>query len=163
LNGEVKNVSKKKERNILIIEDDEELASSLAEMLKSEGFSVDVAPNGMEALSRSEKSLYHLAIIDIRLPNADGTDLLGMLRETVPPMRKIILTGYPDLENAVKAVNLGANMYLIKPVEPQKLLEVIKDQLKKREEEVRYSQKKVGEYIKTRAAEAERGKRVFKE
>jgi len=156
-------VSKKKERNILIIEDDEELASSMAEMLKSEGYNVDIALNGIEALSRSEKSLYHLAIIDIRLPDADGTDLLGMLRVTVPPMRKIILTGYPDLENAVKAVNLGANMYLIKPIEPQKLLEVIKNQLKKREEEVKYSQKKVEEYIKTRTAEAERRKGAIKE
>jgi len=156
-------LSKKKEGNILIIEDDEELASSLAKMLKSEGYDVDIAPNGMEALSRSKKSLYHLAIIDIRLPDANGTDLLSGLRETVPPMRKIILTGYPDLDNAVKAVNLGADMYLIKPIEPEGLLKVVNDQLKKREDEVKYSQDKVEEFIKTRTAEVEREKGAIKE
>lgn len=146
-------MSKKMEGTVLIIEDDEELASSLATMLRFEGYSVDIALTGGEALSRSKERFYHLAIIDIRLPDMDGADLLGKLRKTIPPMRKIILTGYPDLENAVKAVNLGADLYLIKPVEPKKMLDEVKKQLKKREEEAKYSQEKVGEYIKTRARE----------
>jgi len=119
---------------------------------------VDTAETGKEALMKSKESLHHLAIIDIRLPDTEGTDLLERLKETVPSTRKIILTGYPDLENAVKALNLGAQAYLIKPVEPKKLLNVIKQQLKKQEEEVEYSQEKVADYIKTRAAEIEKKK-----
>jgi DNA-binding NtrC family response regulator len=67
------------------------------------------------------------------------------------------LTGYPDLENAVKALNRGAHVYLIKPIKPEKLVKVIKQQLKKREEEVKYSQKKVGEFIKAKVAEIKKG------
>jgi len=114
--------------------------------------------NGTEALSRSKKQLHHLAIIDIKLPDTDGTDLLSKMRQTVPPMRKIILTGYPDLENAVKSLNLGADKYLIKPVQPEELLKTVEEQLKKRREEAKYSQRKVGEYIKTKVAEVERRK-----
>jgi len=156
-------MSEKMEINILIIEDDRSLLNSLAALLRREGWRVDTAMTGREALTRSEKGFHHLAIIDIRLPDMEGTDLLGKLRNAVPPMQKIILTGYPDLENAVKAVNLGADLYLIKPIEPEKLLKAIKDQLKKREEEVKYSQEKVGEYIKTRTAETERGEVVVNE
>ena len=148
-------MSEKKE-SILIIEDDEALSSSLAELLRSKGYAVDTALNGTEALSRSKKSFHHLAIIDIKLPDKEGTDLLDKLRQTVPPMRKIILTGYPDLGNAVKSVNLGVDKYLIKPVQPRDLLKTVEEELKKRREEAKYSQKKVGEYIKTKVAEAEK-------
>ena len=150
-------MSEKKE-GILIIEDDEAVSSSLAELLRSKGYAVDTALNGTEALSRSKKQLHHLAIIDIKLPDTDGTDLLSKLRQTVPPMRKIVLTGYPDLENAVKSLNLGADKYLIKPVQPEELLKTVEEQLKKRREEAKYSQRKVGEYIKTKVAEVERRK-----
>lgn len=143
------------EESILIIEDDKALSESLAGLLRGEGWRVNTALTGREALRKSDKH-HHLAIIDIRLPDADGTDLLDKLRETVPPTRKIILTGYPDLENAMKALNRGAHVYLIKPIEPEKLIKVIKQQLKKREEEVKYSQKKVGEFIKAKVAELEK-------
>lgn len=148
-------MGKKMESSILIIEDDRSLLDSLATLLRGEGWRVDTAMTGREALTKSKKGLYHVAIIDIRLPDVEGTDLLDKLRETVPHTRKIILTGYPDLENAVKALNRGADMYLIKPIESEKLLNIIKGQLKKRKEEVKYSQKKVGKFIKTRVAELE--------
>ena len=68
-------------------------------------------------------------------------------------MRKIIVTGFPTLPNAVEALNKQADAYLIKPVEIPKILETIKEQLAQQQEEKTFSEAKIGEYIKTRARE----------
>ena len=65
-------------------------------------------------------------------------------------MRKIIITGYPTLQNAVAAVNKGADAYVMKPFEVEKILQTIREQLKKQEEEKRFSEEKVAEFIETR-------------
>ena len=75
-------------------------------------------------------------------------------------MRKIIITGYPSLQNAIESVNRGADAYIVKPFDMDKVLETIKDQLKKQEEEKRYTQKKVGEFIETRVKELEEEKNI---
>jgi ActR/RegA family two-component response regulator len=79
--------------------------------------------------------------------------LLTKLRDGTPKMRKIIVTGYPTMQNAVDAVNKDADAYLIKPVDVEKMLKTIKDQLKKQEEEKSYDQAKVAEFIETRVKE----------
>lgn len=86
----------------------------------------------------------------------EGTKLLTKVKDTMPKMRKIIITGYPSLQNAIEAVNRGADAYVLKPFDMDKVLETIKDQLKKQEEEKRYTQKKVGEFIETRVKELEK-------
>jgi ActR/RegA family two-component response regulator len=65
-------------------------------------------------------------------------------------MRKIIVTGYPTLQNAISAVNKGADAYVMKPFEVEKILQTIKDQLKKQDEEKSYSEDRVVEFIETR-------------
>ncbi len=81
------------------------------------------------------------------LPDISGIDLLKRLNEGVPRIRKIIVTGHATLENAVKAVNMGADAYLMKPVSPNVLLRTIKQQLKKQDQEILVLQKKVKMYI----------------
>jgi len=68
-------------------------------------------------------------------------------------MRKIIITGYPTLQNAMGAVNRGADAYILKPFDMEKVLETIKDQLRKQAEEKKYSQEKVAEFIEARVKE----------
>jgi DNA-binding NtrC family response regulator len=85
----------------------------------------------------------------------EGIELLTKIRSTTPKMRKIIITGYPTLQNAIESVNRGADAYIMKPFEMEKVLETIKEQLKKQEEEKRYSQEKVAEFIETRVRELE--------
>ena len=70
-----------------------------------------------------------------RLPDMEGTKLLSKLRSTKPKMRKIIVAGYPTLQNAMSAVNKGADSYVMKPFEVEKILQTIQAQLKKQEEE----------------------------
>ena len=145
---------------ILVVDDDESVRKVLATILEEEGYAVDTAKNGREAIKKSKVKFYNLALIDIRLTDMEGTKLLTRVKDTMPKMRKIIITGYPSLQNAIEAVNRGADAYVLKPFDMDKVLETIKDQLKKQEEEKRYTQKKVGEFIETRVKELEKEKTI---
>lgn len=138
---------------ILVIDDEESIRKVLATVLKEEGYVVNTAENGKEAIRKSNAKFYNLALIDIRLPDMDGTKLLTALKETTPKMVKIIVTGYPTLQNAVEAVNRGADAYVLKPFKMENVLKTIKEQLKKQQEAKKYSQEKVAEFIETRAKE----------
>ena len=140
---------------ILVIDDDESIRKTLATILEEEGYVVDTAENGKEAIKKSNAKFYNLALIDIRLPDIEGTKLLTALRETSPPMVKIIITGYPSLQNAVEAVNKGADAYILKPFNIDNVLNTIKEHLKKQQEAKKYSEEKVAEFIETRAKELE--------
>ena len=145
---------------ILVVDDDESVRKVLATILEEEGYAIDTAKNGREAIKKSKVKFYNLALIDIRLTDMEGTKLLTRVKDTMPKMRKIIITGYPSLQNAIEAVNRGADAYVLKPFDMEKVLETIKDQLKKQEEEKRYTQKKVGEFIETRVKELEEEKTI---
>ncbi|MGA9388408.1 MAG: response regulator [Candidatus Bathyarchaeia archaeon] len=140
---------------VLIVDDDESIRKTLAAILEEEGHAVDTAPNGREAIRKSKTRAYNLALIDIRLPDMEGTTLLTKMADTTPRMRKIIITGYPSLQNAMDALNRGADAYILKPFDLTKVLQTINEQLKKQEEEVNYSQNKVAEFIETRVKELE--------
>ena len=141
---------------ILVIDDDESIRNSLAAILRDEGYEVDVASNGSEALQKSEETIYNLALIDIKLPDMEGIDILIRMKDTVPKVRKIMLTGFPSVQNAIEAVNRKADAYLLKPVEVEKLLVTIREQLKLQENEKQYSERKVTEFIETRVRELEK-------
>jgi len=126
--------------------------------LEERGFIVDTAKDGKEAIKKSNEKLYNLALIDIRLPGTLGTSLLTKMKTTIPKMRKIIITGYPSLQNAVDALNKGADAYVMKPFDMDKVLATIREQLKMQEEEKKYSQEKVTEFIETRVKELEEEK-----
>ena len=139
---------------ILVIDDDESIRSVLASILEEE-YAVDTVQNGADAIKKTKAGLYNLALIDIRLPDMEGTELLTRMKETIPRMRKVIMTGYPTLGNAVAAVNKGADAYLMKPFDIEKVLKVIKEQLVKWQQEKRYSQERVTDFIETRVMEIE--------
>ena len=85
----------------------------------------------------------------------EGTKLLTTMHGSLPKMMKIMITGYPSLENAVEALNLGADAYVIKPVKPEKLLALIEENLEKQREAEKMTEEKVTEWIKTRARKIE--------
>ncbi len=135
---------------ILVIDDDENIRKVLGTILEDEGYIVETAETAKKGIEESEKTFYNLALIDVRLPDMEGIELLSKLRNTTPKMRKIIVTGYPTLQNAVAAVNKGADAYVMKPFEVDKILQTIREQLKKQEEEKSFSEEKVVEFIETR-------------
>jgi DNA-binding NtrC family response regulator len=140
---------------ILVIDDEENIRKTISLTLQHAGYTVDTAENGKQALEKSQKNFYNLALIDIRLPDMEGTELLSALPETTPRMVKMILTGYPGLPNAVTAINKGVDAYLIKPVNTEELLRVIKDRLDKQKKEKQYSEEKVSQFVETRLKELE--------
>jgi len=140
---------------ILVVDDDESIRKTLATILEDQGYVVDTAENGKEAIEKSNIKFYNLALIDIRLPDMEGTKLLASMKETTPKMVKIIVTGYPALQNAVEAVNKGADGYVLKPMNIDVLLATIEEHLKKQQEAKEYSEEKVTEFIETRAREIE--------
>jgi DNA-binding NtrC family response regulator len=140
---------------ILIVDDDESIRKILSTILEDEGYIVETAENGKEAIDKSTMTFYNLALIDVRLPDIEGVTLLARLKETLPRMRKIIITGFPSIKNAIEAVNNKADGYMLKPFEIGKILETIREQLKKQQEEKEYDQKKVAEFIETRIRELE--------
>ncbi|MEM2099574.1 MAG: response regulator [Candidatus Bathyarchaeia archaeon] len=140
---------------ILIIDDDENIRKVLEAILRDEGYIVESVDTAKKGIEKSTKSFYNLALIDVRLPDMEGIELLSKLRETKPKMRKIIVTGYPTLQNAIAAVNKGADAYVMKPFDVEKLLQTIKEQLKKQKEEQAFTEEKVAEFIETRVKELE--------
>jgi DNA-binding NtrC family response regulator len=143
-------------RRILVIDDDEVVRKNFKAILELEGYNVDTAMTGKEALDKSNVNFYDLALIDIRLPDMEGTQLLTTIHDTVPKMVKIIVTGYPSLENAKDAINMGADGYVVKPImDTTEFLQKIKDHLKTQEEAQRYSEQKVAEYIESRVKQEE--------
>jgi DNA-binding NtrC family response regulator len=140
---------------ILVVDDDEGIRKTLSVILQDEGYEVDTAESGKEAILKSNAGFYNLALIDVRLLDMQGTELLTKIKDTVPRMRKIIITGYPTVHNAMEAVNRNADAYLLKPFDMGKLLFVIKDQLRKQKEEMDFSQDRITDFIETRVRELE--------
>lgn len=142
-------------KSILIVDDDEAILEVIKEIFEMEGFKVDTASTGREAIEKSEARYYNLALLDIKLPDMEGTELLEKLHKEVPKMMKIMITGYPSLENSVKSLNLGADAYIMKPIEPEELLRVVRKKLKEQEEAERMSKEKMTEWIETRIRKLE--------
>ena len=140
---------------ILIVDDDESIREVLTSILTDEGYIVDAVDTGEKAIKATHEKFYNLVLIDIRLPDMEGTKLLTELKDTVPKMRKIIITGYPTLQNAIEAVNKGADAYIVKPINMDEALKTIREQLRKQAEEKKYSEQKMVEFIETRVKELE--------
>jgi two-component system NtrC family response regulator len=120
--------------SILIIDDDEQVRRALINVFEGEGFLIKAVEKGKKAIEVLSNSTFDVALIDIKLPDIDGIELLKRMKEkeTGPKMVKIIMTGFPSLDNAIEAVNKGADAYILKPVDTWKLLKTIEKLLRER-------------------------------
>ena len=135
---------------ILLIDDDESVCETLTSVLEEHGYKVDSALTGGDAVKKSRSRYYDVALIDIRLPDMDGTTLIEKLEEGNPGIVKIMITGYPTLENAVESLNRGADGYIIKPFKIDELLETVRKHIERRREAQSLTEERVTEYIKGR-------------
>lgn len=140
---------------ILVVDDDVGIRKTLSKVLEKEGYLVEAVENGKQAIKASSGRFFNVTVVDIRLPDMEGTELLDKLKETEPRMVKIVVTGYPSLKNAIEAVNKGIDGYVLKPFDVSELLAMIRKHLKKQRESVEYSQRKVVAYIETRVKKLE--------
>lgn len=138
---------------ILVIDDDEDLIESIASILDSEGYVLDVARTGFEAEMKLKNKSYNLVLVDMKLPDITGVELMSKINQYSPRTKKIVLTGFPDIDTAIQSVNEKADAYLIKPFDPESLLQIIAENLAQQKEELKYTQEKVLEYIRDRVRE----------
>lgn len=120
-------------KTILVVDDDKSILRTFTRILQKSGYEIDTAETGIEAMEKTENRHYDLALVDIRLPDIDGTDLLAKLKKPLQHTVKIMITGFPSLETGVKALDEGADAYLVKPVKPQELLVLLEEKLKNHE------------------------------
>jgi len=116
---------------ILILEDDELFCESLEDFLSEEGFEIDTAHNGEEALDKNFENNYDLYLLDINVPKINGLDLLKELRQSGDETPSIFLTSYKDKETLMQGFQNGADDYFKKPVDLDELLLRINSLLKR--------------------------------
>ena len=145
-------------KSILIVDDDQGILKSFKDILEPEGYHVDTVTTGVEAVEKCKAHLYNLAIIDIKLRDVEGTDLLARVHEILPRARKIMITGYPSLDNAIDSVNLQADAYIIKPVNPEMFLRVVAENMDKQLEAEQMTQEKVVGWVESRYEETRRNR-----
>jgi DNA-binding response OmpR family regulator len=112
--------------SILIIDDDEGMLETLSDILKEKGYQTETAKTGMKAIAKAKVYPFDIALLDIRLPDMLGTEVLRTLRKEQPTMMIIMITANATLTTAVDALNLGANAYIMKPIDPEMLDKTIK-------------------------------------
>ena len=105
------------ERSLLIVEDDKSFLQRLARAMETRGFAVSTAESVADGLLQVEKSPPAFAVVDMRLADGNGLDVISAMKKRRPDARAIILTGYGNIAPAVNAVKLGAVDYLAKPVD----------------------------------------------
>jgi len=130
---------------MLLVDDEEDLRLTLQETLEDANYHVTTAANAMRAREAMSLGKYDIAVLDIRLPDGSGIDLLQEFQAADPDMGVILMTGYSEVNTAVEAVRLGADDFLKKPFDLGELLLRIEELMKKRQlkQEHQTLQKKV--------------------
>jgi len=117
---------------VLVVEDDQDLRPVLAESLEDAGFAVAESPDAADARARLEGFAYDALVVDLTLPDGNGMQLLEEALERYPAMRAIVITGFGGIEDAVKAIRLGAVDFLIKPFQLTQLSRTLRQALEQR-------------------------------
>jgi two-component system response regulator CiaR len=116
---------------ILVVEDDRSLLHAIADLLKEEGYKVDVALNGEDGYSMAETGIYDLMVLDIMLPELDGLEMIKKLRARSIKTPAIFLTAKDSVEDRVRGLDSGADDYLVKPFASEELLARIRALLRR--------------------------------
>ena len=122
---------------VLIVEDEAIMRESMRDWLKDEGYDVETAERGEDALERIGEVDYGIVVLDMKLPGKNGLNVLKEARERNPKLKGVIMTAYPTVETAVEAMKIGALDYLIKPVDPNALEQLIAETLGSVQVEIR--------------------------
>src|SRR4030043_1202125 len=108
--------------SILIIDDEPNLRRSLGLILQRAGYSATTAANASEAMQLLQAGAYDLTFLDIKLPDQNAIQLFPQIKDIYPDMPILILTAHATLDTAIGAVRLGARDYLLKPIDPETIL-----------------------------------------
>ena len=145
--------------SILFVDDDKNLCESLSLIMEVKGYDTDIAITAKQALQKVADRWYNVALVDIRLPDMTGIDLLTKLKDTHPDMAVIMVTGYSSSENAVQSLNRGASAYITKPVDMDELLVVV-EQIIERQQLV-FENRRLFAEVRQELAERKRAEELY--
>lgn len=123
--------------SILIVEDDITFSLMLTTWLSKKGFTVKSVSSVADAKRKIEEETFDLVLSDLRLPDSDGIDLLKWMKNNHLSLPLIMMTGYAEIQTAVQAMKSGASDYIAKPLNPEELLNKIRESLLMEREEPR--------------------------
>ncbi|MBA2503618.1 MAG: sigma-54-dependent Fis family transcriptional regulator [Pyrinomonadaceae bacterium] len=123
----------RKDARILVIDDEPMMADSLKQNLAEEGYTVDTAATGAEAIELFDRGGHHLCICDLQLPDVDGMEILRHVKETKPSTEVIVVTGYGTVARAVEATKGGAFYFVEKPFDFEQILPLVEKAIERRE------------------------------
>jgi DNA-binding NtrC family response regulator len=113
------------QRSILVVDDEEALRTVLSSELVSEGYAVETASDGDEAITILTGKVFDLVLLDIKMPRVDGFEVLKFIKKNAPQIKVIMLTAFADLKNAIESKKLGAEDFISKPYDLVDLLTTI--------------------------------------
>ena len=133
--------------SILIIDDDEAICDLLEHIFSNEGYETKTAFTGLEAIEKAKENSFNFALLDIKLPDIEGIELLSPLKEINPEIKVIMITAYASVETAVRALNEGAFAYITKPFNIEEVLKTVNDVFEKQRliEEKRQTEERLRE------------------
>ena len=118
------------EKLVLVVDDEESVLDSLQSILENDGYRVVTAQSGQKALEKAQFIPFDVILVDLKLPDIDGADLILRLPKN-REMIKIIITNFSTPEEGAKAADCGADDFFVKPVQPQDLLNTLRTRLAK--------------------------------
>ncbi|CUS76339.1 Response regulator receiver domain-containing protein [Candidatus Kryptonium thompsonii] len=107
---------------ILVVDDEEALRYLLSSELAAEGYEVETAGDGDEAIESIKQKDYDVVLLDIKMPRVDGFEVLRFIKQNKPEIKVIMLTAYADVKNAIEALKLGASDFVSKPYDLEDIL-----------------------------------------
>ena len=111
---------------VLLVDDEKEFIETLAERMQNRGMDVSSTTSAVEALKMAEEESYDAIILDLKMPEMDGIEVLAALKERHPELQVILLTGHATVQKGIEAMKLGAMDFLEKPFDIKVLREKIK-------------------------------------
>ena len=120
------------EARILVVDDEKNVRLTMQAILREDGYRVDIADNGAEAIKAIRAHHYDLVLTDLKMPEVDGFGVLGEVQKSSPSTVTIMMTGYGSVGSAIEAVHLGAYEYLLKPIEVPDLKQAVKRSLERK-------------------------------
>ncbi|WP_455277877.1 response regulator [[Eubacterium] cellulosolvens] len=122
---------KEKKGSILIIDDDESTRRSLTLIFSKKGYDIETVGTGHDALTKVKEKNFNLVLVDIKLPDMEGIDLIVPLKEINPDMAVIMVTAFASMETVMQALNLGASAYITKPLNMEEVFVTVRENLEK--------------------------------
>jgi DNA-binding NtrC family response regulator len=123
----------KKDFSILVVDDEEAFRYMLSSLMSGAGYAVDTAADGVSAINAIQTKLYHVVLLDLKMPKVDGLEALKFIKANAPGVEVIMLTGMADVKTAVECMKIGAYDYITKPTTADELLTTIQRALERRQ------------------------------